>query len=57
MPKGLPLHDITILQGQSFNLNIELYIYKSQNEADLEIRGKIIEYNKNNALCDCDFLS
>jgi hypothetical protein len=29
---------------------LNINIYKSKNEADLEIRGKILEYNKNNAL-------
>jgi hypothetical protein len=33
------------------------YLYRSQNEADLEIRGKNIEYNKNNTLYDSHFLS
>jgi hypothetical protein len=37
-------------------LRQKVYIYKSQNEADLKNGVKFREYNKNNALYDCHFL-
>jgi hypothetical protein len=50
------LYRMSVLPKGGRTLHFSEVYYKNQNEADLKIRGKIIEPNKNNALCDYPFL-